>query len=132
MGWNEGGWSGRSAAGGGGGNAFAQQVIQVPITAVNGTNTITSVTSIPSGGVVYECTVDVTSGFAAGATITVGQSGHLTEFQGTGDNTPATPGLYTKNQVTSPATAAPLVVTVVSTTTAGAGVAYVRYSVPQS
>lgn len=133
MGWSEGGWSGtRSAAGGGGGNAFAMQVIQVPIAAINGTNTITSVSSLPVGAIVYECGVDITSGLAALATISVGQAGHLTEFQGTGDNTPASPGLYSKAQVTTPATASPLVVTVVSSTTAGAGFAYVRYAVPQS
>lgn len=128
------GWSGtRSGSGGGGGaDPFADRVIRVALTASNGTTTISSIASIPVGAIVWECGVDVTTGFIAGTTIEVGQSGHLTEFQGTGDNTASSIGLYQKFQDTTPAIAGQIVVTVVSTATSGVGFAYVRYSEPQS
>lgn len=126
------GWSGTSSGigGGGGGNPHADQVIQVTLTASNGTTTITSVTPIPVGAVVWECGVSVATGFAGGTTIEVGQAGQLSEFQTTGDNTPAAMGLYQVFQDIVPATAAAVVATVVSTATTGAGFAYIRYSVP--
>jgi hypothetical protein len=95
--------------------------------------TVSSVTTIPIGAIVIEAELDVTTPYTAGATISLGQAGAVTEFQLTTDNNPQASALYQVPQDTAAASANPLLVTVAGGPAAGAATAIVRYVVsPQA
>jgi hypothetical protein len=87
-----------------------------------------SVTSIPSGAIVVDAELDITTPYSGGATITVGNAGSPALLMGTTDNNPQANGLYQVHQDTTyaggPAT---VLVTIAGAPAAGAGFAIVRY-----
>lgn len=116
---------------GGGSGAIVQ--LDIPIT----TASTTSVDSLPANAVITECTVQITTTYSGGTTISVGQSGgSATLFQLTTDNLPTTtvlPSFYTVNQLTTAAGApATVSVTIGGAPGAGVGVVIVKYSEPLS
>ena len=94
-----------------------------------GTATASSATSIPAGAIVLSATLDVTTPYSGGATISIGQAGALTEFQLTTDNDPQIAGLYTVNQDTSAASTNPVTATVAGAPVAGAAFVLVQFVV---
>ena len=66
-----------------------------------GTATASSVTPIPSGSIVVDARLNVTTGFSAGTTISLGQTGAVSAFLATGDNDATTIALYDAPQVTA-------------------------------
>ncbi len=90
----------------------------------------TSVTSIPASAFVSECSVEITTPYSGGATISVGQTGgSVTLFQLTTDNLATASGTYTVAQDTATAGApATVSVTVGGAPGAGVGVVIVKFS----
>jgi hypothetical protein len=89
-----------------------------------------SATSIPASAYVTECTVEITTPYSGGTTISVGQTGgSATLFQLTTDNLATANGLYTVNQDTLTAGApATVSVTIAGAPAAGVGVVIVKFS----
>lgn len=87
-----------------------------------------SATQVPSGSIVVDAEVDITTPYSGGATITIGNSGTPSAFMGTGDNNPQSVGLYSAHQDTVwPGATASVLVTVAGAPAAGAGFAIIRY-----
>jgi hypothetical protein len=92
-----------------------------------------SATSIPANAIVYDCKLDVTTPFSAGATIKIGQTGTTNLLMDTGDNTPQVSNLYDAVQDTAwGASPLAVLVTVGSAPAAGAGFVVVEYGVPNA
>jgi hypothetical protein len=106
-------------------------VKRVRFTFNNGATT-SSAFSLPSGAVVSNCQIKITTPFSGGATISVGQSGHVSDFQTTSDNNPqgTANDIYEKIQDSAVAGIGAVLVTVGGSPAAGAGVCIVDYSVP--
>lgn len=110
-----------------GGASGAEQVIRFAI----GTGALqTSTTALPANAFVLEATVEITTPYSGGATISVGQTGGAVNlFQLTSDNLPTANGSYTVPQDTQAAGApATVSVTVGGAPGAGAGVVLVKFS----
>lgn len=111
------------------GASGAVQEIRIPVALV----TTSSTTSIPLGSIIIAAELDVTTPYSGGATISLGQTGSVAEFQATTDNLPQSTGDYAVPQDTAAASSNPLLVTVAGAPAAGAAQAIVRYVVtPQS
>ncbi len=92
-----------------------------------------SATQIPANAIIFDARLEVVTPYSAGATISLGITGTVALFMGTGDNVPQTADLYQVMQDTSVgASAAALLVTVGGAPAAGAGFAVVLYSVPNN
>jgi hypothetical protein len=91
-----------------------------------------SATTIPANGVVTNCSLDVQTPYTAGATISIGQPGSLTEFQLTGDNNPQAAGIYQVMQDTLVAGAGVVRATIAGAPVAGAGFIIVEFSIPEA
>src|SRR5208283_5043109 len=63
----------------------AVQTIQFAV----GTATASSVTSLPSNALVLRVTLNVTTPYNVGTTISIGQAGSVSSFQAVGDNAPS-------------------------------------------
>ena len=87
-----------------------------------------SVTSVPSGAIVVDAELDITTGYSAGTTITVGNAGSPALLMASGDSLATAIGLYQVHQDTAytggPAT---ILVTIAGSPSVGAGFAIVRY-----
>ena len=94
-----------------------------------GTATASSATSIPLGAIVLDASLDVTTPYSGGATISLGQAGSVTEFQLTTDNNPQANGLYEVVQDTVAASLNPVLATVGGAPAAGAATVLVKYVV---
>jgi hypothetical protein len=92
-----------------------------------------SATQIPANAIIYDARLDVTTPYSAGATISLGITGTVALFMGTGDSTPQVAGLYQIMQDTSVgASAAALLGTIAGAPAAGAASMIVLYSVPNA
>jgi hypothetical protein len=99
--------------------------------ALTTTATTTSVTSIPANAIIYDCKLDVTTGYSVGTTISIGITGSLSLFMGTADNSPTVIGLYQDMQDTSiGSSAAQVVGTIGGTPSVGAAEMIVLWSSP--
>jgi hypothetical protein len=94
-----------------------------------GTATASSATSIPIGSIIITAQLDVTTPYTAGATISIGQTGSVSEFMAVGDNNPQATGLYETPQDTAAASTNPVLATVAGAPAAGAAQVIVRYVV---
>jgi hypothetical protein len=110
----------------------SRNVIRIPIALA----TVSSVANIPPTAQVLSCRVEITTAYNLGATISVGQTGAPTSFQGTGDNNPqqtvpvGQTNIFEVDQDTTPTVAPnPMLVTITGAT-AGAGFAIVEYAIP--
>jgi hypothetical protein len=102
----------------------ALTVIRVAIA----TATVSSTTLIPGAARVLDAQVEVTAAYTAGSTITVGQAGTPTSFQGSTDNNPAVTGIYDNIQDTAPALTPAAVLVTITGAVAGAGFVIVKYA----
>lgn len=91
--------------------------------------TASSATSIPIGAIVIDTEIDVTTPYSVGATISIGQTGSVSEFMATGDNNPQAAALYQTHQDTSAASTNPVLATVGGAPAAGVAQVIVRYVV---
>jgi hypothetical protein len=92
-----------------------------------------SVSSIPSGAIVKQSIINITTPYTGGATIAVGQTGTTALLQGTGDNTPQTVDQYNADQRTAwGGSPLPVLVTVAGSPSAGVGTVTVTYTLPLS
>jgi hypothetical protein len=107
------------------GASGAVQEIRIAVALV----TVSSVTSLPIGSIIVDAQLDITTPYSGGATISLGQTGAVAEFQATTDNLPQATGLYQNMQDTAAASTNPLLVTVVGAPAAGDAQAIVRYVV---
>lgn len=99
----------------------------------HGASTYSSTTIIPAGALVLSTTINITTPFSAGATISVGQTGSTSLLQGTGDNTPQTDDAYCSNiQTAWGGSALAVLVTIGDSPSAGAGTCTVLFSLPIS
>jgi hypothetical protein len=96
-----------------------------------GTATTSSATNVPIGALVVTSQIKITTPYSVGATLSLGQSGSVTEFMGVGDNNPqGTAGdLFEVPQDTAAASTSPVLATVGGAPGAGAAVVVVRYVV---
>jgi len=95
--------------------------------------TYTSVTSIPASAVVLRVELNITSAYTAGATISAGQTGSTALVMATADNVPQTIDLYLADQVTAwGGSSLPVLVTIGSSPSSGAGTVTVLYTSPLS
>ena len=97
-----------------------------------GPGTTPSVTAIPATATVLQCSVDVTTPYAPGTTLTVGKTGGgASVLQGTGDNFMTVADLYDAEQITGWGAGAATVSAVVAGAGAvGAASVTVVYSLP--
>lgn len=110
--------------------AGAEYVVQFTI---GHSTSYSSSTIIPAGAIILSTTLNITTLYSAGATLSVGQTGSTSLLQATTDNTPQTVDTYTSNiQTAWGATAYAVLVTVGDSPSAGAGTCTVTYSVPLS
>ena len=111
-------------------NAFsgAVRVIRYPV--INAPATQDSTAELPVGAVVLRALVNVTTPFSGGSTISVGQDGFLTEFQGTTDNRPTVVNQYEVPQDTDAPVAGVVRTTIGGAPAAGAAQVVIEYSVP--
>jgi hypothetical protein len=92
-----------------------------------------STNTIPANAFVFEATVEITTPYSGGTTISVGQPGSLTLLQLTSDNLPTSANTYTVFQDTSWGGSALVVrTTIAGGPVAGAGVVLVKYSIPSN
>jgi hypothetical protein len=105
----------------------AGQFIQIPIGTAAATS---STTSMPPGAVVTRCAVDVTGGYTAGTSITVGIAANPTLFQAAADNTPGVVDLYDAPQRTSVPTGGQVLATIAGAPIAGSGFVLVEFTLP--
>jgi hypothetical protein len=101
------------------------QEIRFPV----GLVTVASTTSLPAGTHVFTAQLDVTAPYPTTASIQIGQTGALSEFQAASDNFPTTANLYSAEQDTITTAPNPVLVTVTGAPTAGAATCIVRYCV---
>lgn len=107
----------------------AVQTISIPI----GTSaTYDSTNTLPAGAQITECRVKVTTPYSAGATLTVGQPGHTSDFMTTADSdiTSTTISLWIADQITAAATTGVVRATISGAPGAGAGEVMLFYTVP--
>lgn len=90
-----------------------------------------SASQIPANALVYDRFLDIQTGYSAGATITVGQTGSAALLMGTGDNQATVANEYhSSSEVAWGASALAVLVTVAGAPAAGAGFCNVTYAVP--
>jgi hypothetical protein len=107
------------------------QTIRFAVGAAAGT--YTSASSLPAGAVVSNVMLDVTAAWAATTTISIGQTGALTNMMITTDNDPTTINRYNLVLDNSAVTVNPIVVTVGGAGGGGgAGFAIIQFSVPEA
>jgi hypothetical protein len=104
---------------------YAPIYIRLPI----GTGaTYTSTTQIPTGAVVYDARLNITTPYSAGASISLGVSGTPDMFMGVEDNVPQSVNLFQVEQDTLVGSMTSLLVTVSGAPGAGAGFAIVIFT----
>jgi hypothetical protein len=92
-----------------------------------------STAEIPANAVVLSATLEVTTPYSAGATVSIGRTGSTALIQATTDNLATVAGTYDVPQDTAwGATALPVLITVAGTPAAGAGFCIVQYVVPDA
>lgn len=103
--------------------------IRFPIALV----TVSSATTMPIGARVVQARLEITTGYTAGTTISLGVTGTVTAFMTTTENTPGLVETYTKLQDTSiGASAAKVLCTIAGAPAVGAGFVLVEYTTPAS
>ena len=106
----------------------AEYCVDLPITTAAAQS---SATLIPANAIVLRSSLQVTTPYSAGTTISVGQTGSTSLLQATGDSTPTIANTYDAPQRTAwGASALALLVTIAGAPSAGAGLATVTYTVP--
>ena len=95
-----------------------------------GLTTTASTAILPAGAVVRRVFLDVTTGYTAGATISVGAAGSVSAYMTTAQNSPAVIDKYEVSDDPASVNAAVLVTLAGTAATVGACVAYVEYAVP--
>lgn len=90
--------------------------------------TADSVTSLPVGAVVYDARLDVTTPYSPGATIEIGTTGSLNQFQATTDNDPQVANLYSAPQDSVVNAPSVIVATVAGAPAAGTAEVMVLYA----
>lgn len=92
-----------------------------------------STSTIPANARVIFASIETTTAYSGGATITMGTTASASLFQGTTDNDPQTNlNIYAKEQDTGSGAASVLRITIAGAPAAGAGVAVVRYISPNA
>jgi len=101
--------------------------------AITNAATQDSVTTIPANARVLRASIDVTTPYSGGATLSIGRAGSLALLQATTDNLPQTANTYAVNQDTGWGASALVVrVTIAGAPAAGAGVIVVEYANPSA
>jgi len=106
----------------------ALRVLRYPV--INAPASQDSTTQLPVGAIVLRAMVDVTTPFSGGSTISVGQVGFLTVFQGTTDNRPTVANQYEVPQDTVAPVVGVVRTTIGGAPAAGAAQVVIEYSVP--
>lgn len=92
-----------------------------------------SASDIPANATILSATVDVTTPYSGGATISVGRTGSTSLLQATTDNLPTAANLYKVEQNTAwGGSALPVLVTIGGTPGAGVGTVVVLYTQPNA
>jgi hypothetical protein len=92
-----------------------------------GTATGQSGTALPDQAIVLRASLDVTTPYTGGTTITIGHAAATTAYQLAADNDPTTPGLYEVDQDTTVTPATRVLATVIGGPVAGAAEVIVEY-----
>jgi hypothetical protein len=109
---------------------FSGAVRAIRYTIANSPASQDSAALLPASAIVLRAMVDVTTPFSGGSTISVGQVGFLTVFQGTTDNRPTVANQYEVPQDTVAPVAGVIRTTIGGAPAAGAAKVVIEYSVP--
>ena len=100
---------------------------------LDNTATQDSTITVPANARIYDCIVEITTPYSAGATISVGRVGSVSLCQATTDNDALTAGEYSVEQDTAwGATTLVVRTTIAGAPAAGAGVVIVNYCIPNA
>lgn len=107
--------------------------IRVIRMAVDNTASQDSTSTIPANARVFEATIETTTAYSAGATISMGTTATADLFQTTTDNDPQTNlNRYVKEQDTDAGVASVLRITIAGSPAAGVGIASIKYTAPNA